>query len=195
MINLDGMMDIDKLKTSWKALDEQTSELEEENRMLAREALRRRIDKTKIFFIWHNALILFCMALVLFVLPQLTPSPWLDWAVRVCGVWALYLIFRASFEFALLSKIDAAKSSVVEVCRNMSRFRKYSVGMYLVSEIIGIVALTLVMVYVFSLEEGMVTAGLTGFSIGFVIAILLFVKYLHKLRDLKKEAEELSGLE
>ena len=141
-----GLMDIDKLKTSWKALDEQTSELEEENRMLAREALRRRIDKTKIFFIWHNALILFCMALVLFVLPQLTPSPWLDWAVRVCGVWALYLIFRASFEFALLSKIDAAKSSVVEVCRNMSRFRKYSVGMYLVSEIIGIVALTLVMV-------------------------------------------------
>lgn len=182
-------MELDDLKTSWRALDERLARTDARIDRLAAcvaagkvtsslEWLRRR---TRLFLLLVSLLPLGFVHLIR--LSGKEP----DTATSVCmGIFVCAMLFRQVFLLVLLERIHPERQSVSALCRAVLHFRRC----FLWGVVAGVVLAMPLFVSLFSLltdlpeSDYMLWSFLTGLTLGVAIGLRVFFRMLREVNAL-----------
>ncbi len=192
-------MELDELKSGWSILNKKADEMEEQNKLLARKALNKRIKNTRARIVSIDTLKMGIITALLFLMNnyfnQKYPSAMGDWTVRSIGILTMGMVFITVFNTRLLSRIDMNRYSPKEVLENLCRFK---IAIYWTNVFISVLCtifVILALIYFYNINLMLFYCFASGFVIGLIFVALFLRKRIKKdLRDLNDEIEELKKL-
>jgi hypothetical protein len=192
-------MELDELKSGWNILNKKADEMEEQNKLLARKALNKRIKNTRARIVSIDTLKMGIITALLFLMNnyfnQKYPSAMGDWTVRSIGILTMGMVFITVFNTRLLSRIDMNRYSPKEVLENLCRFK---IAIYWTNVFIAVLCtifVILALIYFYNINLMLFYCFASGFVIGLIFVALFLRKRIKKdLRDLNDEIEELKKL-
>lgn len=190
-------MDLDDLKDKWQKLEVRADRLEEDNRRLAAELARGRVQSVKTKLVRHYR-IAFCQC---FMLPLFAPTlivvldfaPWVAWVYGIFGIVMAVLngLFARSIE-----KTDIISLPVAEALKEAVRMRTRHRRLRTAGIIMCIVVISSMFGQVIGVDDGsfFYDGMVSGMIIGLVIGIPLgLVKEFRARRLIRRMREELEG--
>jgi len=192
-------MELDELKSGWNILNKKADEMEEQNKLLARKALNKRIKNTRARIVSIDTLKMGIITALLFLMNnyfnQKYPSAMGDWTVRSIGILTMGMVLITVFNTRLLSRIDMNRYSPKEVLENLCRFK---IAIYWTNVFISVLCtifVILALIYFYNINLMLFYCFASGFVIGLIFVALFLRKRIKKdLRDLNDEIEELKKL-
>lgn len=189
-------MDIEELKSSWNKLSERVSNLEEQNRNLAEQALKVRLSSRVLKFRIMISVKLFALSIALLLFTSLIddkPSVYGDWGIRILGTMVLANIFLYVYNYRHLVKMNPIKNSITTVLESSCRFEVAFNYYRIINICLAVVALILIGIW-FHDEDVLFYSFLMGLALGLTIAIISFRKINSQLKLLKSELHDLEIL-
>ena len=185
------MEDLQDMKAMWQELNERVSQLEAENRRLAKKVVdkgfksaRERLMRKYKMFICVECIFMFWMSLFLLFNPLIVEK----YRIITMIYWTIFFLGEAAVDFYLLcrvKKIDVFHSTVNKISREAAQAWK----IHKIAVFIGLpLAIGAIILYAFALDAnkftiyGMIVGGMVGLIIG-GNQLLKFMKYYRQLQS------------
>lgn len=190
-------MDLDDLKDKWQKLEVRADRLEEDNRRLAAELARGRVQSVKTKLVRHYRIAFYqCFMLPVFaptLVVVLDFAPWVAW---VYGIFGLVMAVLNGLFARSIEKTDIISLPVAEALKEAIRMRTRHRRLRTAGIIMCIVVISSMFGQVIGVDDGsfFFDGMVSGMIIGLVIGIPLgLVKEFRARRLIRRMREELEG--